>query len=102
MGGELAALILIEGLVRYGDNVVKAESIEEDSFGAARGDSGYKNLLEYPLYTKPRLWKGREVPEVLLSGNHREIKNWRLEQAKNLTRERRPDLYEKYLEELPH
>ncbi|MDR2777440.1 MAG: tRNA (guanosine(37)-N1)-methyltransferase TrmD [Rickettsiales bacterium] len=99
MGGELPTLALIESVMRYRGGVLRSESIEEDSFGAAR-DNNYRNLLEYPLYTRPRLWKTREVPEVLLSGNHREIENWKLTEAKNITEKRRPDLYRKYLEEL--
>jgi tRNA (guanine37-N1)-methyltransferase len=99
MGGELPALALIESLMRYRDGVLGSESIEKDSFGAAR-DNSYKNLLEYPLYTRPRLWKGREVPRVLFSGNHREIENWKLMNAIDITKERRPDLHRKYLEEL--
>jgi tRNA (guanine37-N1)-methyltransferase len=100
MGGELPALTLIEGMMRYQEDLIEAKAIEEDSFGAARNNS-YRNLLEYPLYTGPRSWKGREVPMVLLSGNHREIEKWKLGQARALTRERRPDLYEKHLEEFP-
>ncbi|MDR3078417.1 MAG: hypothetical protein LBU15_00025, partial [Rickettsiales bacterium] len=78
----------------------EVDSLEEDSFGAARNDR-YRNLLEYPLYTAPRSWRGREVPPILLSGNHREIERWRFDQARGITRERRPDLYEKHLEEFP-
>ncbi|MDR1494769.1 MAG: tRNA (guanosine(37)-N1)-methyltransferase TrmD [Rickettsiales bacterium] len=100
MGGELPALALIEGVVRYRNDLIEAESIEEDSFGAARANR-YRNLLEYPLYTGPQSWKGRKVPAVLLSGNHREVEKWKFEQAKAITRERRPDLYKKHLEEFP-
>jgi tRNA (guanine37-N1)-methyltransferase len=64
------------------------ESLTEESFS--------KNLLEYPHYTQPREWKGLKVPDVLLSGNHAEIKNWRLEQSKGITQRRRPDLWRKF------
>ncbi|MDR1425874.1 MAG: tRNA (guanosine(37)-N1)-methyltransferase TrmD [Rickettsiales bacterium] len=99
MGGELAALALVESLMRYRDGVLRSEAIEEDSFGAARDSNSYRNLLEYPLYTRPQIWRGRKVPEVLLSGNHREIKNWKLEQARDITKKNRPDLYRKHMEE---
>lgn len=97
MGGELPALILLEAMVRCLEGVIRNESIENDSFGGARENS-YRNLLEYPLYTKPQLWKSRAVPAVLLSGHHGNIERWKLQQSENITRERRPDLYEKYLE----
>jgi tRNA (guanine37-N1)-methyltransferase len=99
MGGELPALMMLEAIVRCVDGVIRLESIENDSFGAARENS-YKNLLEHPLYTKPLQWRDKKVPEVLLSGHHANIENWKLRQSENITRERRPDLYEKYLEEL--
>jgi tRNA (guanine37-N1)-methyltransferase len=99
MGGELPALVLLEAVVRCVDGVVRSESIENDSFGAAR-DNSYKNLLEYPLYTKPALWKNRRVPDILLSGHHRNIEIWKLRQSEDITKKRRPDLYEKYLEQM--
>ena len=55
-----------------------------------------KNLLEYPQYTKPQKWQGQEVPNVLLSGDHKRIKDWRLAQSEDITRRRRPDLWERY------
>jgi tRNA (guanine37-N1)-methyltransferase len=97
MGGELPALIMIEGIVRCLDQVINPESFLEDSFGGGFIDSLYRNLLEYPLYTKPFIWKARQVPQVLLSGHHRRISQWRLAQAENNTRQKRPDLYIKYL-----
>jgi len=63
--------------------------LEEESF-----ESG---LLEYPQYTRPREWQGRLVPEVLMSGHHARVREWRLAQAENITRERRPDLWERYM-----
>ena len=65
------------------------ETLAEESF-----ESG---LLEYPHYTRPKVWEGREIPEVLQSGHHERIRAWRQEQAEKLTRERRPDLWERYL-----
>jgi tRNA (guanine37-N1)-methyltransferase len=84
-GGEPAALVLLDACVRLLPGVMgKLESGEEESF-----ENG---LLEYPHYTKPRDWEGREIPEILLSGDHAKIAQWRREQAEKLTRERRPDL----------
>lgn len=86
-GGELAAMVLIDACVRLLPGVIGAEtSLSEESFE--------NNLLEYPHYTKPRLWEGREIPDVLLSGNHARIARWRRERAEALTRQRRPDLFE--------
>jgi tRNA (guanine37-N1)-methyltransferase len=87
-GGELAAMVLIDACVRLLPGVIGAEaSLSEESFE--------NNLLEYPHYTKPRLWEGREIPDVLLSGNHARIARWRREHAQALTRQRRPDLFER-------
>jgi tRNA (guanine37-N1)-methyltransferase len=89
-GGEPAAIALIDGCVRLLPGVVgDAATLEEESF--ARG------LLEYPHYTRPQIWQGRAVPEVLLSGHHEQIRRWREAQAEAATRERRPDLWERYL-----
>jgi tRNA (guanine37-N1)-methyltransferase len=88
-GGEAAALVLIEACVRLIPGVLgKMASTEDESF---EGD-----LLEYPHYTRPRVFEGREIPEVLLSGDHGRIARWREEQAEEITRQRRPDLWERY------
>ncbi|MCC7260741.1 MAG: tRNA (guanosine(37)-N1)-methyltransferase TrmD [Alphaproteobacteria bacterium] len=93
-GGELAALVLIDACIRLLPGVIgEPLALEEESFG----DAGeYAGLLEYPLYTRPAEWNGRKVPEVLLSGNHEEIRRWRLEEARRITQERREDLWERY------
>ena len=84
-GGEIAALALLDACVRLIPGVMgKIESGESESFEAG--------VLEYPHYTRPREWEGREIPEVLLSGDHARIAKWRREQAERITRERRPDL----------
>jgi tRNA (guanine37-N1)-methyltransferase len=86
-GGEIAAMVLIDACVRLLPGVIGAEaSLSEESFE--------NNLLEYPHYTRPRLWEGREIPDILLSGDHARIARWRREQAEKLTRQRRPDLLE--------
>jgi tRNA (guanine37-N1)-methyltransferase len=88
-GGDIPAMALIDATVRLIPGVVgKQDSLAEESFGS--GD--YANLLEYPHYTKPAVWEGRAVPEVLTSGHHGEVAKWRLEQAKAITKARRPDL----------
>lgn len=88
-GGELAAMAMIDACVRLLPGVVGAEaSLDEESFEAG--------LLEYPQYTRPRDWRGREVPDVLLSGHHEKVRAWRLAQAEEITRQRRPDLWERY------
>jgi tRNA (guanine37-N1)-methyltransferase len=87
-GGELAAQVLIDACVRLLPGVAGNESsLAEESFA--------EGLLEYPHYTRPREFEGRAIPEVLLSGDHKAIAKWRREQAEKLTRERRPDLWEK-------
>jgi len=84
-GGEVAAMALLEAVVRLLPGVMgAAESGTEESF-----ESG---LLEYPHYTRPQVFEGREIPEVLISGDHAKIASWRREQAEALTRSRRPDL----------
>jgi tRNA (guanine37-N1)-methyltransferase len=89
-GGEPAAIALIDACVRLlpgviGDQATLAEESFEDG------------LLEYPHYTRPQVWEGRAVPEVLLSGHHDRIRQWRQEQREKATRERRPDLWERRL-----
>ncbi|MFP3921887.1 MAG: tRNA (guanosine(37)-N1)-methyltransferase TrmD [Dichotomicrobium sp.] len=84
-GGELPAMVLIEACVRLLPGVIgERASLADESF-----ETG---LLEYPQYTRPRVWEGREIPEVLFSGDHKRIAQWRREQALALTRARRPDL----------
>jgi len=84
-GGELAAMVLIDACVRLLPGVLGADaSLAEESF-----ENG---LLEYPQYTRPRDWEGRSLPDVLLSGDHKRIADWRRAEAERLTRERRPDL----------
>ena len=93
-GGEIAAFVLIDAVLRNVAGVLGAEaSIEEESF-----DIDGAQLLEYPHYTRPAQWRGREVPAVLVSGHHKNIKSWRLEKAIELTKLRRDDLYKKFLE----
>jgi tRNA (guanine37-N1)-methyltransferase len=88
-GGEPAAIALIDACVRLLPGVVgRAEALAEESFA--------ENLLEYPQYTRPQLWQGRAVPEVLVSGDHRRIRDWRRAEAERLTRKRRPDLWKRY------
>ncbi len=88
-GGEPAAIALIDACVRLLPGVVgAAATLVEESFS---GD-----LLEYPQYTRPAVWQDRVVPDVLLSGNHEKIRQWRLAAAEAATRERRPDLWERY------
>jgi len=89
-GGEPAALALLDAVVRLLPGVMgKAESGEEESF-----EDG---LLEHPHYTKPRTWEGLEIPQILLSGDHKAMTKWKREQREALTKQRRPDLWQKYL-----
>lgn len=84
-GGELAAMVLIDSCVRLLPGVIgAASSLGEESFEGG--------LLEYPQYTKPREWEGHHIPEVLLSGDHKKIAEWRRREAERITAERRPDL----------
>jgi len=89
-GGELPAMVMVDAISRMVPGVLP----NEDS-GVT--ESFYDNLLEYPQYSRPEVWNGKKVPEVLLSGHHKNIEKWRLEQSIKRTQERRPDLYEKYL-----
>lgn len=92
-GGETAALTLLDACVRLLPGVVgEADSLTQESF-ALRAD--FAGLLEYPHYTKPPIWNGRKVPDVLVSGNHAAIKDWRLREAQQATKARRPDLWDK-------
>jgi len=88
-GGEIPAFIIIDTIVRLIPGVLgNSNSLKEETFE--------RNLLEYPQYTKPQKWEKNEVPDVLLSGDHAKIKDWRLDQAEDITRRRRPDLWKKY------
>ena len=90
-GGEPAAIVLVDAVARLVPGVLSHNESAVD-------ESIYSGLLEYPQYTKPREYEGLKGPEVLLNGNHRLIYLWRLEQSLRLTKERRPDLFEKFLE----
>lgn len=89
-GGELPAMVMVDAISRMVPGVLS----NEDS-GVT--ESFYDNLLEYPQYSRPEIWHDKSVPEVLLSGHHKNIEKWRLEQSIERTKERRPDLYKKYL-----
>lgn len=87
-GGEIPAMIIIDGVVRLLPGIVgKEESLRAESFE--------EGLLDYPQYTRPPVFKGKAVPEILLSGNHRCIQKWRKEQSEKITRIKRPDLFDK-------
>lgn len=86
-GGELPAMVVIDAISRNIDGVLKEESVEDESFS--------DGLLEYPQYTRPEIFLGRKVPEVLLSGHHANIEKWRLEKSIEITKNRRPDLIER-------
>ena len=88
-GGETAALVVLDSILRLIPGVLgNDQSISEESF-----ENG---LLEYPQYTKPQIWEKKNVPDVLLSGDHAKIKDWRLSESESITRDRRPDLWQKY------
>jgi len=88
-GGEIGAMVLIDAVVRLIPGVLgNSKSLVDESFE--------RSLLEYPQYTKPKKWEKKDVPDVLLSGDHAKIKDWRLSQSEDITRRRRPDLWKKY------
>lgn len=89
-GGELPAMVLIDSVARMIPDVLSSSH-------AALDESVYSGLLEYPQYTKPRNYRDMEVPKVLVSGNHKNIHLWKLEQSLRLTKQRRPDLFRKFL-----
>ena len=89
-GGETAALVVLDSILRLLPGVLGNEK-------SAIDETFENGLLEYPQYTKPQIWEKKSVPEVLLSGDHAKIKDWRLSQSKDITRRQRPDLWEKYL-----
>lgn len=89
-GGESAAVIILDAVLRLIPGVLgNKNSVKDESF--------IEDLLEYPQYTQPRVWKNLEVPSVLLSGNHAQIKDWRLNQSQSITRILRPDLWSRYI-----
>ena len=89
-GGDLAAMVLIDSVVRCLPNVLgNPLTLNEETFT--------NHLLEYPLYTQPREWKNYKVPDVLLSGDHKKIKDWKIKQSEDITMKRRPDLWYRYL-----
>lgn len=91
-GGEIASFVLIDSIVRLIPGVLgNPDSLKEETFE--------RNLLEYPQYTKPKKWEEKDIPDVLLSGDHAKIKDWRLSQSEDITRRRRPDLWKKYKKE---
>ena len=85
-GGELPAMVLIDSVSRYVEGVLSEDSTKEESFS--------NNLLEYPQYTRPEEFRGRKVPEVLISGHHENIKKWREQKSLEVTKQKRPDLLE--------
>ncbi len=88
-GGEPAAMAMLDSVVRLIPGVMgKVETLEEESFSGG--------LLEYPQYTRPQVWNGMEIPEVLTSGNHKRVAQWRLDESEKMTRLRRPDLWSTY------
>ena len=88
-GGEIGAFVVIDTIVRLIPGVLgNSNSLIDETFE--------KNLLEYPQYTKPQKWEEKEAPDVLLTGDHAKIKDWRLEQSEDITRRRRPDIWKKY------
>ena len=86
-GGELPAMVLVDAVSRYVEGVLSENSTDEESFS--------NGLLEYPQYTKPREFKGLKVPDILTSGNHKEIEKWKKEESLKITQMRRPDLINK-------
>ena len=88
-GGETAALVVLDSILRLLPGVLGNEKSSLD-------ETFENGLLEYPQYTKPQIWEEKTVPDVLLSGDHAKIKDWRLSQSEAITRDRRPDLWQKY------
>lgn len=83
-GGEIPAMVLMDSVSRYVEGVLKEDSVKEESFS--------NGLLEYPQYTRPEIFQGEKVPEILLTGHHGNIEKWRQEQAMKITKQKRPDL----------
>ncbi|CAC13641.1 TRNA (GUANINE-N1)-METHYLTRANSFERASE (M1G-METHYLTRANSFERASE) (TRNA [GM37] METHYLTRANSFERASE) [Mycoplasmopsis pulmonis] len=90
-GGELPSMVMADSIIRLWEDVIKKESYENESFE--------NNLLDYPQYTRPRVFEGFEVPEILLNGNHKEIEKWRKQKQIEKTKINRPDLYERFKNE---
>ena len=86
-GGEIPAMVLVDSVSRYIEGVLKEDSIKEESFS--------NGLLEYPQYTRPEIFEGEKVPEILLSGHHENIDKWRKEKSLEITKKKRPDLLNK-------
>lgn len=93
-GGELPAMILTDAVSRMLPGVLADEQ-------GYREESHFSGLLEYPQYTRPEIWRGRETPAVLLSGDHGKVERWRQEQSEAITRQNRPDLWLRYRRDLP-
>ena len=90
-GGESASFVVIDAVLRLLPGIIGNDT--------SKNEETFENgLLEYPQYTKPQIWEKKSIPEVLLSGDHAKIKDWRLSQSKDITRRRRPDLWKKYLD----
>ena len=91
-GGETAAFVILDAVLRLIPGVLgNKDSIKDETFE--------NSLLEYPQFTKPKIWEGKSVPDVLFSGDHAKIKSWRLSQSEDITRRQRPDLWAKYLKD---
>ena len=89
-GGELGAMVIVDAVSRMVDGVLADKSCYED-------ESIHSGLLEYPQYTRPPVYEGEAVPDVLLSGDHKKVADWRFEQSLEVTKEKRPDLYRRYM-----
>ena len=83
-GGELPAMVLVDSVARYVDGVITTESLSQESFS--------EGLLEYPQYTRPQVFMGLEVPEVLVSGDHKKVDDWRRQKSIEITKKNRPEL----------
>ncbi|MBQ3566504.1 MAG: tRNA (guanosine(37)-N1)-methyltransferase TrmD [Oscillospiraceae bacterium] len=90
-GGELPAAVVTDAVARMCDGVLSSAECFED-------ESHFNGLLEYPQYTRPEIWEGEAVPSVLLSGHHKNIADWRLEKSLEITKNNRPDMYQKYMD----
>ena len=91
-GGETAAFVILDSVLRLIPGVLgNKDSVKDETFE--------NSLLEYPQFTKPKVWEGKSVPDILFSGDHAKIKSWRLSQSEDITRRQRPDLREKYLKD---